>query len=148
MSRYARFLAMTVLALTAATAIVTAQTPPPGPRQRARQFMAGLNLTDAQREQIRTLREQHRSAVGEERQQLRDARRELRSQMLVDTPDQARIDALQEQVASLSQQLQARRLDLQQKIAQVLTPEQRQFLREHRGRMRPFRGRGMRGGRI
>ncbi len=32
---------------------------------------------------------------------------------------------------------------LQQRIAQVLTPEQRQYLREHRGQMRNFRARRM-----
>jgi Spy/CpxP family protein refolding chaperone len=40
---------------------------------------------------------------------------------------------------------------VQQQIAQILTPEQRQFMREHRGQFRPYRARRMnrlRGGRV
>jgi Spy/CpxP family protein refolding chaperone len=41
-------------------------------------------------------------------------------------------------VLALRQQSEARRLELEQRIAQVLTPEQRKFVREHGPEMRAF----------
>ena len=146
MARYSRFLGLTVLVVALGATSGVAQTPPQPqrqPGQRADRFMAGLNLTDTQRDQIRALREQQRTVVRDQMQQLRNARQALRSETFADAPDQGKIDSLKQQVAALSQQLEARRLDLQQQIAQILTPEQRQYLREHRGQVRQFRGRRM-----
>lgn len=147
MARYSRFLGLTVLALTlgatSGIAQIAATQPQRQPGPRADRFMAGLNLTDTQRDQIRALREQHRTLMRGQMQQLRDVRQALRSETFADSPDQDKIQSLKQQVATLSQQIEARRLDLQQQIAQILTPEQRQYLREHRGQVRQFRGRRM-----
>lgn len=147
MARYSRFLGLTVLAVilgaTSGVAQTTAAQTRRQPGQRADRFMAGLNLNDTQRDQIRALREQHHTVVREQMQQLRDARQALRGETFAESPDQGKIDSLKQQVATLSQQLEARRLELQQQIAQILTPEQRQYLRDHRGQMRQFRGRRM-----
>jgi protein CpxP len=148
MSRYARFLGLTVIAITLAATASMAQSAGQQPRQRGQRFMAGLNLTDMQRDQIRTLREQHRTAIRDQALQLRDARRALRVETFADSPDQAKIDSLQQQVATLSQQMEASRLELDQQIAKFLTPEQRKYMREHTGQMRQLRGRRMNRGRF
>ncbi len=139
MSRIARFLVMTSAALMLVSVTGFAQAPPPPAGPRGRDILAGAGLTDAQRDQIRTLRDQDRTAMREQTQQVREAHRALHEEIFADNPNPSKIDALQQQVTSLSQQLQARRLDLQQRIAQILTPEQRRFVREHRGQMRAFR---------
>jgi Spy/CpxP family protein refolding chaperone len=56
-------------------------------------MLRGLNLTDAQREQIRTLSEQRR-ASGDPRRTLMDLERQLQTAILADTPDQQKIDDL------------------------------------------------------
>lgn len=150
MSRYARLFGLTVLAISLAATSGLAQTPAPQPApqpaprgERARPGLAGLNLTDAQRQQIRTLREHNRAAGRDQMRQLREARQSLRAEMYADAPDQNKIDALRQQMTTLAQQIEGRRLDVQQQIAQILTAEQRQFMREHRGQFRPYRARRM-----
>jgi Spy/CpxP family protein refolding chaperone len=109
----------------------------PGPGDRG--FLAGVSLTDTQRDQIRALREEERAGARDQLQQMRDAQRVLHEEIFADSPNQSKIDGLQQQVTSLSQQLQVRRLELQQRIAQVLTPEQRRYVREHGAERRAFR---------
>lgn len=148
MSRFSRFLgiSLAVAALSVTTGFAQAPARPADPGQargaRAHRFMAGLNLTDAQREQIRTLRNEHRTALRDQVRQLRDARRALRAETFADSPDAAKLQSLKEQVATLSQQVETRRLEMQQEIAQILTPEQRQYMRDHQPQMRRFGRRG------
>lgn len=94
--------------------------------------MPGLNLTDAQRDEIAKLREEHRAATREDSQKLRVAKRQLRDEVFADNPDQNKIATLKSDIAQLSQQLEARRLDEQERFARILTPEQRKLMREHR----------------
>jgi periplasmic protein CpxP/Spy len=100
----------------------------------------GLNLTDAQREQIRALTEQ-RHAAGDPVRNLMDLERQLQTAILADTPDQQKIEELKNSIAAASAQELAARIDLQSRIAQVLTPEQRAQAREAVGK-----GPGRRGG--
>lgn len=113
---------------------------------------AALNLTDTQREQIRKLREDHRAALREPLQQLREARNQWRAELSSDQSDPARLEQLRGEVLRLSQQVEASRLQMQEQRLSILTPEQRQTLREQGGRLwdgggtsgKGMRGKGMR----
>ena len=135
-----------------AIATVSAQT---GPRQRAggpgRGFgpfpmLQRLDLTDAQREQIRSIVSEQRQ--GTPRQDLAALEKELRTAVMADTPDTARIEQLKASINEAHAAALNERVDLQLRIAQVLTPEQRQKAREApvgpgvgRGRGAPGTGR-------
>ena len=87
-----------------------------------------LDLTDAQREQLRALRQTVREANKDERAELRELRR-LRRQGGTLTPEQqARAQALREQLRADGE---ARR----QWFLSVLTPEQRAQLEQRRSEM-------------
>jgi Spy/CpxP family protein refolding chaperone len=70
-----------------------------------------------------------------------DLERQLQTAILADTPDQQKIEELKNSIAAASAQELAARIDLQSRIAQVLTPEQRAEAREAVGK-----GSGRRGG--
>jgi protein CpxP len=134
--------------LAAAVAIPVIAQPPQGGRGGGRgpgagglmPVLRGLDLTDAQREQITALTEQRRAA-GDPGRNLMDLERQLQTAILADTPDQQKIEELKNSIAAASAQELAARIDLQSRIAQVLTPEQRAQAREAVGK-----GPGHRGG--
>jgi periplasmic protein CpxP/Spy len=119
---------------------VTAQ-PPQGGRGPGRgpafdgvlPILRSLNLTDTQREQIRTITEAQRTG-DTPRKNLMDLERQLQAALLADTPDQQKIEELKTSIASASAAALAARVDLQSRIAQVLTPEQRAQAREALGK--------------
>ena len=95
---------------------------------------AGLNLTDAQREQIRTLRETQRQDAQALRDKMRAARQQLQTAMRADMPDEAAVRSAAEAVAALQADqavLQARTRSL---VMKVLTPEQQARMKETRAR--------------
>lgn len=110
-----------------------------GRRRAARRHRMGLrglrrqlDLTDAQREQLRALRQNVRGTNEDERAELRELRR-LRRQGGTLTPEQqARGQALREQLHAAGE---ARR----QEFLSVLTPEQRAQLERQRNEMRERR---------
>jgi protein CpxP len=140
--------AVAAMILAAAVAIPVIAQPPQGGRGPGRgpgagglmPILRGLNLTDAQREQIRALTDERRAA-GDPGQNLMDLERQLQSAILADTLDQQKIEELKNSIAAASAQELAARIDLQSRIAQVLTPEQRAQAREAVGK-----GPGRRGG--
>jgi periplasmic protein CpxP/Spy len=140
--------AVAAMVLAAAVAIPVIAQPPQGGRGPGRgpgagglmPMLRGLNLTDAQREQIRALTDERRAA-GDPGRNLIDLRRQLQTAILADTPDQQKIEELKNSIAAASAQELAARIDLQSRIAQVLTPEQRAQAREAVGK-----GPGHRGG--
>ncbi|MDP2714913.1 Spy/CpxP family protein refolding chaperone [Rheinheimera sp.] len=96
-----------------------------------KRMLAGLELTDSQREQIKQLMQQHRSeqkatrAGNTERQQMRDL-------LAADTFDEV---AARQLIAKQQQQAADKRLaamKLQHQVLQLLTDEQRQQLNEKR----------------
>jgi len=96
-------------------------------------MLRGLNLTDAQKEQIRTLTEQRRA--GEDpRRNLMDLERQLHTAILADVPDQQKIEELKGSIATASAQELAARIELESRIAQILTPEQRAQARDAVGK--------------
>ena len=104
---------------------------PGGPMPVLRQ----LNLTDAQREQIKTLTDAERAARTQSGGQapartLFELQQSLQAAIFADTPDTAQIDQLKANIAEAEAAALAERIDLQVKIAQILTPEQRAQARE------------------
>ena len=129
------------MVLAAAVAIPVIAQPPQGGRGPGRgpgaggpmPMLRGLNLTDAQKEQIRTLTEQRRT--GEDpRRNLMDLERQLQTAILADVPDQQKIDELKGSIATASAQELAARIDFESRIAQILTPEQRAQARDAVGK--------------
>jgi Spy/CpxP family protein refolding chaperone len=99
-----------------------------------------LNITDAQREQIRGIVEQQRQTDQAPIKKLDDLQRELHAVTFADSPDRAKIDQLKADIGQAEAAALDARVELDLKIAQVLTPEQRAQARE----LRPG-GRGARG---
>ena len=93
-------------------------------------FLRDLNLTDAQREQIRALTEQRRAQGDDPRRKAADLERELRVAVFADVPDRQKIDDLKTAVAAATAEELTARVELQSHIAEVLTPEQRAQARE------------------
>jgi len=128
-----------VLAMVVAGAIaipVIAQ-PPQGGRGQGRgpafdgalPLLRGLNLTDAQREQIRSIAEAQRTGDNP-RRTVMDQERQLQAALFAEAPDQAKIDQLKNSIAAARVAELTSRIELQSRIAQVLTPEQRAQARE------------------
>ena len=103
--------------------------------------LRGVQLTDAQREQIRAIHQEARDEAG--RGKGMEVQRELRQALLADTPDHQRIETLKQTIAAHQAEALTKRIEIQTRIAQVLTPEQRAQAREQAGQ-RP--GPGRRGG--
>ena len=101
-----------------------------------------LDLTDAQREQLRTLMEDGRQA-GDPGAAMRDAEQKLHAALLVDTPDLQAVEAAKGAIAAAHAAELDHRVEMMQKVAQILTPAQRQqLLKMPSG---PPRGRGLGG---
>ena len=89
-----------------------------------------LDLTDEQRSQIREVLQAARPAEGDAAgRQLRELHRSLRTAILADTPDQGQIDQLRASIAQAEAAALGKRVEVAQKIAQILTPEQREKAR-------------------
>lgn len=89
-----------------------------------------LNLTDAQREQIRTILEERRQNDGTQMNKMGDLQRDLQAAVFADTPDQTKIDQLKAAINEAQTAALAERVEVELRIAQVLTAEQRQKARE------------------
>src|SRR5262245_41483916 len=129
------------MVLAAAVAIPVIAQPPQGGRGPGRGpgpggpmlMLRDLNLTDAQKEQIKTLTEQRRT--GEDpRRNLMDLERQLQTAILADAPDQQKIEELKGSIATASAQELAARIELESRIAQILTPDQRAQARDAVGK--------------
>jgi protein CpxP len=136
-------LAIAALAVTVAIATVHGQQGPgrgPGGLRRGLgpdgpfPMLRQLNLTDAQKDQIKTIvseaRAQSDQAAGEPARKVAALHRDLQAAIFAETPDPAQIDQLRGSLAEAQAAALAARIDLQSKIAQVLTPEQRKQARE------------------
>jgi Spy/CpxP family protein refolding chaperone len=85
-------------------------------------------LTQEQMEQVRPWLKAEREAT----QPLMTLRRQLREALLAEAPDQGKIAALQSQIAPLQAEALSRRVALAQRVAALLTPEQREQFRASR----------------
>lgn len=103
------------------------------------------DLTDVQREQLRALRED-RPEAGEPGQDIRAAEQKLHAAILSDSPDLQAIEALKAALNRAHAEGLNRRIELLQRVAQILTPAQRQELAGHWSQGPPHgRGRAGRG---
>ena len=93
-----------------------------------------LGLTDDQVNSIKEIRARHWQSMRETVRALRDARRALREMALADTDDST-FTAKAAEVRELSGQVLEARARTLQEVARILTPEQREKLRE----LRPMR---------
>jgi len=129
--------AVLAMVVAGAVAIPVIAQPPQGGRGPGRgpgfdgalPILRGLNLSDAQREQIRAITDAQRTADNP-RRNLMDLERQLHAALLADVPDQQKIEELKTSIASASAAALAARIDVESRIAQVLTPEQRAQARE------------------
>ena len=95
---------------------------------------AELGLTEDQIKSIREIRARHSQSTRETVRALRDARRALR-EMALENTDDATFSAKSAEVRELSGQVLEARARTLQEVARILTPEQREKLRE----LRPLR---------
>jgi len=107
--------------------------------------LPGLNqvgLTDAQREQVRTLMEQERQSTPEPGDSVRQAEAALHAAVLADTPDPQAIEAAKASLNSAHAAELNHRVELMGKIAAILTSAQRQQLAQFQPPPGGPRGRG------
>jgi Spy/CpxP family protein refolding chaperone len=104
------------------------------------QMVRQLDLTDAQREQLRTLMEEARKK-GEPGEEGRAAEQKLHAAILADPPDLQAIEGLKTALNTAHASELDRRIEVMQKVAQILTPAQRQQALKLEAQ-RPPRGRG------
>jgi Spy/CpxP family protein refolding chaperone len=107
-----------------------------------REMIQQLDLTDPQREQLRALIQDKRPA-GDPGAAVRDAEQKLHAAVLADTPDLQAIESLKATLNSAHAVALDHRVEMMQKVAQILTPAQKQELLELQAQGPP-RGRGPR----
>jgi Spy/CpxP family protein refolding chaperone len=145
--------AIATLAIALTVGIATASAQPPqgrGPGGRGPGFGPGgplpylreLNLTDAQKEQIKALTDEARpqDATQSPMAKMADLQRQLRAAVLADSPDAGQIEQLRTAIADAEAAALSARIDLELKIAQILTPDQRKQARDLVGRRTGSRG--------
>ncbi|MGH9372671.1 MAG: Spy/CpxP family protein refolding chaperone [Vicinamibacterales bacterium] len=101
--------------------------------------LRGIELSDDQKAQIRAIRDAERQSQEGPPAALQ-LHRQLQSEVFAESPDAQRLAALQQQVLQAQAAELAKRIALEQKLAKVLTPEQRASVRE-RLAQEPSRGR-------
>jgi len=109
--------------------------PPAAPAAEAQvQAPAGVNLTQAQRDQIRALREAQRKEAQALREKLRTARQQLRHAMAADVPDEAAVRSAAEAVAALQADQAVLQSRSRAQVTKLLTPDQQARLKDARAR--------------
>lgn len=143
-----------MVALVAGIALISLSAQSPAPQQarpdrpEARQGRGGfgrgggplferLDLTDAQREQIRTIMKENADGDRPGAKQA-ELEQQLRAAIFADTPDLGKIEQLKASIAEAEAAALTRRIDTELKVSQVLTAEQR-------AKARTLEGPGMRG---
>ena len=104
-------------------------------------MLHALDLTDAQREQIRTITRQQRDATDSPQQKLATLQKQLHLAILAESPDTQKIDELKTAITAAAGEALTSRIDIESRIAQVLTPEQRTKAREALAQAGPPNGR-------
>ncbi|MFO7693095.1 MAG: periplasmic heavy metal sensor [Vicinamibacterales bacterium] len=98
---------------------------PPGPR---------LNLTEAQRNEIRGVRETQRKEAQALREKMRAARRQLQQAMRAEVPDEAAIRSAAEALGALQADQAVLQARARSQFMQQLTPEQQAQVKQTRER--------------
>jgi protein CpxP len=106
--------------------------------------MGGLNLTQAQRDQVRALRETQRKDAQALREKMRAARQQLQQAMRADIPDEAAVRSAAGAVAALQADQAALQARSRAQMMKVLTPEQQARVKDARARTAQRAQRAMR----
>jgi Spy/CpxP family protein refolding chaperone len=119
---------------------------PGGPGGRRGGPLGGVmeDLTDQQREQVKAILESERQGQEGPPAEMK-LRQALDQELLADAPNAQKIEELKAQIVTATADALTRQIAVQQKISQVLTPEQRAKARE-RIAQRGERGRRGEGG--
>jgi len=99
-----------------------------------RDMMKGLNLTDSQKEQFKTLRQANRKEMkerfegkSEQRDEMREARgKKLNDLLLADKFDPAKATAIAQEMSDKQVEHQVNMLSKQHKMLSILTPKQKE----------------------
>ena len=138
--RFRYVMATALAAVLAGGALMYAQGPGPGgPRGRgpggvgpermeAGVMLRGLDLSEAQQQQIRQLREQHREQTRPIVERLREARQAREAAMTATPFNEGQIRAAMQQLAVVESDLAVQQARLQADVRAILTPEQVQQL--------------------
>jgi len=105
-----------------------------------KRMLRGLDLTDAQRDQIFEIRHAQAPAMRAHMKAVHAARKDLRELALAPEYDAAKAQASADALARATSQMALMRIDMTRKVIAVLTPEQRQQLEERRAQWRARRG--------
>jgi periplasmic protein CpxP/Spy len=97
--------------------------------------LRGLELTDAQREQVRGVMQSHDAAFKEIGERMRTARQALDGVVTADTVDEAGIRAKAAEVAAVDADAAVLRARVHQEVFSLLTAEQQAKARELRAQM-------------
>lgn len=100
-----------------------------GPRGGGMFSLRGIELTDDQKAQIKALHDAER-ADRQGPPAVASLHRELQAELFADNPDAQKVGALQQQLAQAQAAQLSRQIALEQKLAQILTAEQRAQVRE------------------
>jgi protein CpxP len=103
-------------------------------------MLRGLELTDAQRDQIFEIRHAQVPAMRTQMKALRAARKDLRELALAPQYDTAKAQASADALAKATSQMALMRIDMTRKMLAVLTPEQRKKLDERHAQWQARRG--------
>jgi protein CpxP len=106
----------------------------------AMRMLRGLDLSEAQRDQIFEIRHAQAPAMRAQMKALHAARKDLRELALAPQYDAAKAQAAADALAQATSQMALMRIDTMRKVLAVLTPEQRQTLDERRAQWRARRG--------
>lgn len=118
-----------------------------GRRAHAGAGLRGLDLTDAQRQQIQEIRQAHRDEMQKAAERLRAAHQSQRDAVRATPVDEGRIRATSDALAAAMTDMAVLRARIHEQTLSVLTPEQQErakALRAERGA--GFRGKGRMGG--
>jgi protein CpxP len=101
-----------------------------GPR-----FAARLNLTDAQKEQVKNIRESHREELKALSDRAAAARRGVQAAATAETLDEGLIRARAAELATIESDLVVAHARIHAEVFRILTPEQQTQAREARSQM-------------
>jgi len=106
-------------------------------RGHAMMGLRGLNLTEAQRDQVFKIHHDQASAVHEQMKVVERSRQDLRQLAMADRFDEARARQIADTQAKALANLAVMRAQTMARVREILTPEQRQQLDQARARRAP-----------
>jgi protein CpxP len=154
MKKYIAWTAVALLTITGFAILLHAQAAPGGEGHRwghGRGMMMGriareLNLTDAQKAQIKEIWQAEKPTVQPLMQQLADGRKQMLAATAKGQFDQAQVQSIATQQAQVLTQLMVERAKVESKVYALLTPEQKtkaeELRQKHLDRMGHFGEKG------